>query len=349
MGKKTVLRRVDILDPSPDIIQEAAKIVQARGLVAFPTETVYGLGANALDETAVAAIFKAKQRPAADPIIAHIAEVESLSLVTPVPAETIEALTSAFWPGPLTLVLPRLVNVPANLSAGLDTVAVRMPAHPVAQALIRAAGVPIAAPSANLFSRPSATTADHVLADLDGRIDMILDAGPTAIGIESTVLDLITDIPTILRPGGTSLEALRQILPAIQVKQTWHKETEVGQSPGMMLKHYSPNAQVLVFSGDQEQVHTKIRQAIQTKTSNERLGLLLPEAELESLYSNHIEVVSLGSTAEDAATRLFAGLRQLDALDVDVILTRLPAYDSPLTPALQDRILRAAEGKIVSD
>nr|WP_198925151.1 L-threonylcarbamoyladenylate synthase [Dictyobacter vulcani] len=204
----------------------AARLLRAGELVVFPTETVYGLGANALNPQAAEQIFLAKERPFSDPLIVHIADEQDLAnLVAHVP-ETARKLAVAFWPGPLTMILPAGPQVPGLITSGLPNVAVRMPNHPIARALIRTAGVPVAAPSANRFMHVSPTTAQHVYDDLKGRIPLILDGGPCTVGVESTIIDLCAAIPTILRPGGISLEALRQVLPQVQPPQTHHKHSE---------------------------------------------------------------------------------------------------------------------------
>ncbi len=231
--------------PEPDIIRQAADILRAGGLVAFPTETVYGLGANALDAGAIARIYEAKGRPANNPLIVHIAYIEQLEQVAIDIPEVARRLAAAFWPGPLTLVMKRHARIPESVSLGRDTVAVRLPSHPVAHALIEAAGVPVVAPSANRFTRPSATSAEHVRSDLDGGVEIILDGGPTPIGVESTVLDVTHDPPLLLRPGGVPVEALREYVPDVQ-----HSSEIVAldntqarpASPGMLSKHYSPQA-----------------------------------------------------------------------------------------------------------
>src|SRR5690348_13585170 len=208
--------RVNALQPEPSIIERAANVLRGGNVVVFPTETVYGLGADVFQPAALERIFLAKGRPHNDPLIAHIADEASLEQLTAALPEQAKRLASAFWPGPLTLVLPRGPRVPYLMTADLETVAVRMPRHPVALALIRALGSPIAAPSANRFMHVRPTTAQHVLADLGGRVPLILDGGPCEVGVESTVLDLCSELPIILRPGGVSLEALRSVLPNIQ-------------------------------------------------------------------------------------------------------------------------------------
>lgn len=230
-------------------IDEAAAIIRAGGLVAFPTETVYGLGANALDADAVRAIFVAKGRPSTNPVIVHVTSVdEARALVREWPALAQRA-ASLWWPGPLTLVLPRAAHVPDAVTAGLDAVAVRLPAHPVARALIAAAGRPIAAPSANRSNALSPTTAEHVAKGMEGRVTMILDGGPCAVGLESTVLDLTGAVPAVLRPGGVSIHALRAALGRVELRDGRVGEGEARVSPGMMARHYAPRARVVRFSG----------------------------------------------------------------------------------------------------
>jgi len=347
----TRVLRVSPTAPEPDFIALAARTIRVGRLVAFPTETVYGLGANALDADAIARIFNAKGRPATDPLIAHIASLDQLHhLARDIPALAIE-LGKRFWPGPLTLVLRRNPRVPPNLSAGRDTVAVRRPSHPVAVALIESAGVPIAAPSANLFSRPSPTTAEHVLHDLDGRIDLLLDSGPTTIGVESTVLDLTASIPTILRPGGVSLETLRELIPSVAIAQRMLPADETAAAPGQFLKHYSPAATLLLFTGPRESVLNQMRlTARQLLAEGKTLGLLLPDADrhlFSSFQSPNFYSFPLGSDLPAIARNLFTGLRQLDSHRPDFILARDPGRDG-LALAIWDRLYRAAEGKVIT-
>lgn len=336
--------------PEPQRIAQAAQLIRNGGLVAFPTETVYGLGANALDSHALDRIFIAKGRPATDPLIVHIAHRDQLNdLALNIPLLAIE-LGKRLWPGPLTLVLKRNPRVPANLSAGRDTVAVRQPAHPVAAALIESAGVPIAAPSANLFSHPSPTTAAHVLHDLDGRLDLILDGGPTPIGVESTVLDLTTPIPTLLRPGGISVETLRDLIPDLITTQRSLSITEAASSPGQLLKHYSPNAPLLLFTGPRDSVLAHILQTTpQLLADHKRVGLLFPSDDLlqfSNLQSPILFPFPLGSNLPTIAHNLFTGLRELDSLGLNVILARDLGREG-LALAIWDRLFRAAEGKII--
>ncbi len=334
--------------PEPERIGEAARILSNGGLVAFPTETVYGLGANALDAQAVDRIFVAKGRPASDPIIVHLHDLAQLPTVAVNIPDLAYELAHQFWPGPLTLVLQRHSNVPANVSAGMSTVAVRMPSHPVAVALLRAANLPVAAPSANRFARPSATTAAHVLEDLDGRIECILDGGAAVIGVESTILNLTKDQPVMLRPGGITLETLRRIIPDLQVVSKHLHEDEQGiEAPGMLYKHYSPRAELLLFNGDQDAFISAMRTyALEQIGQGKRVGLLLPADELVSVADLPVEMVNLGSTESEVSHNLFSAMRSLDQASVDVILVHTFGQLG-LGLALWDRLLRAAEGHII--
>src|ERR1051326_872676 len=261
---QTEVIQIDAARPEAATIERAAALIQAGKVVVFPTETVYGLGADALQTRAVEGIFAAKGRPFSDPLIVHIASEDALEDLTRALPEMVKQLTRKFWPGPLTLILPRSPLVPDLVTAGLETVAVRMPGHPVALALIRAVGSPIAAPSANRFMHTSPTTAQHALADLDGRVPLILDGGPCAVGVESTVLDLCSAVPKILRPGGISLEALRTVLPEVQLstrdnveRENAQKETVAQKAPGQLFSHYAPSIPLLLFEGPVEAMRAK--------------------------------------------------------------------------------------------
>lgn len=334
---------------STDAITAAADVLRAGGLVAFPTETVYGLGANATDAEAVDRIFSAKGRPASDPIIVHIAQAAQLDAIAIHVPDLAQTLAARFWPGPLTLVLRRGAAIPPNVSAGRDTVAVRMPSHPVARALIQAAGVPVAAPSANTFSRPSATTAAHVLEDLKGRVDIVLDGGPTPIGVESTVLDLTSDMPVVLRPGGVSLEMLRDVIPGITWQARYLNTDENAVSPGQMLKHYSPRAAVLLYDGERSAVLRRmVETAREQVEAGHRVGVLLTDDEIALFDSLPLERLSLGSPRhlQTISARLFAAFRELDQRGVDVILAHGFGHEG-LGAAIWDRLVRAAEGRVI--
>ena len=352
---------VDAAHPDPAAIAVAARILRAGGLVAFPTETVYGLGANALDADAVGRIFIAKGRPADDPLIVHVLDAagasdRSLAAAWPPIAAR---LTDAFWPGPLTVVVPRGPAIPPIVTAGLPMVALRAPAHPVARALLAAAGVPIAAPSANPFGRTSPTTAAHVIAGLGDRVDLILDGGPCTIGVESTVVDCTTDPIRVLRPGGIPIEAIRAIAPDAIAPDaiapdgiapgTVPAAAAASPSPGTQLRHYAPRARLVLVTGNDGDIVATIRAAaVRLAAAGKRVGLLVAAGDEVPVDAERIVAVCLAPLDDPslAAHRLFAALHALDAQDVDVILARdWPARDLGL--ALQDRLRRAAQGGTV--
>lgn len=336
-------------------ITSAAEILRAGGLVALPTETVYGLGANALDAKAVARIFAAKQRPCWDPIIVHIAgSVVSNpmleSLVSNVP-EAAHKLMAAFWPGPLTLLLPRSGRVPDAVTCGRPLVGVRMPRHPVALELIRQAGVPVAAPSANLFGHTSPTTAAHVLEDLDGRIDAILDAGPTDHGLESTVLDPCQSPMMIYRPGAITADQIRKLggpaevfIPGEPLADT---PREALPSPGVGIRHYAPRARVILVEAPLSDLPPRLAE-MAGQHAQERIGLMLPvELTSDSLGSYPLEMIACvypwgrWAEQEELARNLYAGLRELDAQGCTVILCPLPPGEG-MGAAIRDRLRKAA-------
>lgn len=355
-SRQTVRRSVDRARPEPDAIDEAAGILRRGGLVAFPTETVYGLGAHAFDPVAVAAIFAAKDRPATDPLIVHIADAGSLERIAREVPAVARALAEMFWPGPLTIILPKQPAVPLAVTAGLDSVAVRVPAHPVALALLRRSGLPVAAPSANRFSRPSPTRAEHVLADLDGRIDLVLDAGPTDIGVESTIVDCSGGPLVVRRAGGVSLERLLEVAPALQTEELAADAADPQPAPGQLLRHYAPAARLTAYAGEVEAVVARMAADARSATaSGQRVGVLAPEEHLVALApalaaaasTGRVAVRSLGPCRDpDAAARaLFDGLRALDVESVDVILAAGPERTG-LGAAVWDRLRRAGEGRV---
>jgi L-threonylcarbamoyladenylate synthase len=342
------------------VLLRAGAVIRAGGLVAFPTETVYGLGANAFDEAAVGKIFSAKGRPFADPLIVHLASADQVAGVTSAIPGVALPLMRAFWPGPLTLIMPKGERIPGRVTAGRDTVAVRVPAHPVAQALLASAGVPIAAPSANRFSRPSPTTAAHVAEDLGDRLDLILDGGPTLHGVESTVLDLTGERPVVLRPGAVTLEQLREILPAT-VLAPESVAAELGstppsregqgslKSPGTSLKHYSPSAEVRFWSGELGAAHAAMRRDAEAAiAAGRRVGVLLFDQDAAAFEGLDVTIAPLGSTSDlaVAAARLYDGLRTLDHAGAAVILARDPG-SAGLALTIRDRLFRAAEGRVL--
>ncbi len=345
-------RVLDVAKEGDRAIAEAAEILRRGGLVAFPTETVYGLGALGLRADAVRRIFAAKERPFTDPLILHVGapeQVEHLAHRIPPGARK---LMAAFWPGPLTLVLPRSDRVPDEVTAGQETVAVRMPAHPVALELLRRVGEPVAAPSANLFGRPSPTTAQHVLQDLAGRIDAVLDAGPTPVGVESTIVDLSGERPAILRPGGIGREALEAVLgePVVWPGEAEAPRAAPGQpapAPGMLEKHYSPEAQVRLFDGEAPAVLEALRTAAEELAGRGPVVLLAYTEDLPALRGLPARVELLGSRnhPEEVARNLYAAFRKADEQGAAYILLRT-APPGGLGDAINDRLRRAAAGHV---
>jgi L-threonylcarbamoyladenylate synthase len=334
--------RLDLAE-AQETIERAAQILRGGGLVALPTETVYGLGANAFDAAAVGRIFAAKQRPAWDPVIVHIADETMLDgLVERIP-EAARKLMKAYWPGPLTLLLPRTAAVPNAVTAGRPLVGVRMPAHLVALEVIRRAGVPIAAPSANLFGHISPTTAEHVLADLDGRIDAVLDAGPTEHGVESTVLDPCQTPMMIYRPGAVTSVQIRYTAGEVELYQDGGELSANPRSalpsPGVGLRHYAPRARLLLIESELAELPAKLADAA-LELSQERLGLMLPA---EIAAPTGIEAVFAWGrwhAPVEMAHTLYAGLRALDAAGCTVILCPLPP-DAGIGAAIRDRLNKA--------
>jgi L-threonylcarbamoyladenylate synthase len=348
---------VDPRQPDPDTLRDAAAALVAGGLVVFPTETVYGLGAHALDPAAVDGIFAAKGRPFTDPLIVHLAATDDLSRVAADVPGAARALAARFWPGPLTLIVPKHPRVPDRVTAGRATVAVRVPAHPVAAALLVIAGVPVAAPSANRFSRPSPTTAAHVLADLDGAVDVVIDAGPTDIGVESTIVDCTVSPPVVRRTGGVTLEALRDVVADLAVADGVADAADAQVAPGQLLRHYAPQAPMTVYDGDVIAVTARlVREVRRLAASGARVGVLAPEEVLTALAPSlaagasqgRVICASLGprATPDVAARALFARLRDLDAAAVTAIVAAGPVREG-LGAAVWDRLRRAAEGRIL--
>lgn len=327
-------------------VAHAAEILRNGGLVAFGTETVYGLGANALDERAVAAVFEAKNRPHFDPLIVHIADREWLERLTEQRSLLANQLADAFWPGPLTMVLPKRKIVPDLVTSGLSTVAIRMPSHPLAMELLTAVDLPIAAPSANPFGQISPTTAQHVLDHLGGRIDLILDGGPCDVGVESTVVLMTGDRPCILRHGGVTQEQLEQVIGAVDVHGSDAGDVSADQdgtattgaiAPGMLSQHYSPRTPLAL-----------IEDVSPNEVAGKRVGLLRfstkpvdgPRGSVSTGSDSVVETLTEDGDLRTAAVNFFAALRRLDAQQLDLILAE-PFPDSGLGRALNDRLIRA--------
>ncbi len=359
-GMVTQRLRVDAAnmagEESQYALDTAATLLRSGGTVAMPTETVYGLGANALDAAAVAKVFRAKERPGWDPLIVHVSDEAMLrELVTAVP-ERAAQLMEVFWPGPLTVLLEKTQMVPDVVTAGRPLVGVRMPAHPVARELIRRAGVPVAAPSANRFGRTSPTTAEHVLEDLDGRIDAVVDAGPTSLGVESTVVDATIWPMVVYRPGTVTLEQIRSVAGAAEMFVESRAARVAGQraglpSPGVGLRHYSPRARlVLVDWMESGEIDSALAAEV-GKYQDKKVGVMLPDGlhhHPDGFSFKEVYRWGIWRDPEQLARRLFAGLRELDARGCEVIVCPLPAGDG-IAIAIRDRLSKAAWPGAVED
>lgn len=328
-----------------EVIREAGEILKSGGLVAFPTETVYGLGGDALKEDAARRIYSAKGRPSDNPLIVHIADIGALDELASEIPECAYKLAEAFWPGPLTMIFKKKDIVPYGTTGGLDTVAIRMPSHPVAHRLIKDSGVYIAAPSANLSGRPSPTRAEHVIEDMDGRIDMIIDGGAIEIGIESTIVDVTCEVPMILRPGYVTADMIKEVLGDVCFDETVLAHSMVKgkpKAPGMKYRHYAPKAELTIFEGENEKVVSKINElAVKYEYDGLKVGILSSN-ENEHKYA-HGEVVVVGSreNEHEVAAHLFDVLRHFDHIDVDVILSEGFSEDS-FGQAVMNRLIKAA-------
>ncbi|MCE0451243.1 MULTISPECIES: L-threonylcarbamoyladenylate synthase [Brevibacillus] len=334
-------------------IVDAARFLREGAVVAFPTETVYGLGANALSNEAVEKIFTAKGRPSDNPLIVHIGAWDQLSTVASEVPEKGKKLMEAFWPGPLTVILPKTDQVASLVTAGLDSVGVRMPDHPVAMALIKEAGVPIAAPSANRSGRPSPTTAAHVLADLNGRVAGVVDGGATGVGVESTVIDVTQDPPMILRPGGITREQMEPVIGYVELDPSFQVgAAEAPRSPGMKYTHYAPEGEMWLVSGESEKVRAKMEDMLQqAKQHGQKTGVLATE-ETAPFWKSHAAadvVLVVGSQAdlEAVAQQLYAVLREFDDQEVQYIVGETFPRNG-LGMAVMNRLEKAAGGRVLS-
>lgn len=362
-SRPTRVLKVDPSRPEPEIIREAAAVLRRGGLVAFPTETVYGLGANGLDPEAVAGIFRAKGRPADNPLILHVAHADDAARLAASWPPVAQRAAEAFWPGPLTLVVPSRGHVPSVVTAGLPTVAVRIPDHPVALALLREAGVPVAAPSANRSGRPSPTRAEHVWHDLQGRVDLILDAGPVGIGVESTVLDVTTDPPTVLRPGGVAVETLRAVLGDVAVDpyavhppgDAHDEEEEEGRpaprSPGMKYRHYAPSCPVELIVGEPAaRRRTLGLRVAHYLEKGQRVGVVVTEEGAGALSGENdrllVRIVGPAHRPDLYARRLFQYLRELEGAGSDVIIME-GIEPEGIGLAVMNRLRKAAGSRII--
>lgn len=339
---------IDDTNLEPEVLREASEWLRAGELVAFPTETVYGLGANAMDASACAKIFEAKGRPQDNPLIVHVSNRAMADPLVERWTPAAERCVEAFWPGPLTLVLPKTAFVPDTVTGGLGTVALRMPSHPVALRLIEATGLPIAAPSANLSGKPSPTSGSHVWRDMKGKIPLILDAGPCTVGLESTVLDVTGDVPTILRPGGIAKEQLEAVLGRVEVDHP--SENQAPKAPGMKYRHYAPQGEMLLIVGSRERVVQRMGEEIQRGHARlKKVGILCTLESAPFLHSQLPELLFvLGSQnrPEEVASNLFEGLRLCDDRGIDLVLAE-GMNEGGLGSAIMNRMQKAAGHRII--
>lgn len=338
---------IDSQAPESEYIEEAAALIRKGELVAFPTETVYGLGANALNAQACAEIFKVKGRPQDNPLIVHVSNFEMVKSLVIDWSEQAECCARAFWPGPLTLVLPKTAIIPDTVSAGLDSVGIRMPNNPVALALIEKAGVPIAAPSANLSGKPSPTNGIHVWKDLHERIPLILDGGVCDVGVESTVLDLTGEIPCILRPGGITSEQLEEVLGKVTVDRP--SGNQPPKAPGMKYRHYAPKGELYLLIGERGKILTRVTDEIQKAHARlKKVGILCTLESASDLHSQLPELLFvLGSEdrPDEVAASLYEGLRLCDEQGIDIILAEGVSKNG-LGYAIMNRLEKASGQKI---
>lgn len=338
-----------VLKPDEAALNEAAALIREGQLVGLPTETVYGLGANALNPDAVRNIFEAKGRPGDNPLIVHISCMEELlDLIAVTPSPEALKLANAYWPGPLTMIFPRSEKVPLRTTGGLETVAVRMPAHPVAREVIRRSALPIAAPSGNRSGRPSPTSAAHMLEDMSGRIPLILDGGDCEVGVESTVLDMTGATPRILRPGGVTLEMIQRVCGACEVDGAVMrplKENEKPRSPGMKYRHYAPQGQLTIYHGEAEKVASAICAAYDQALADGHRPLILALDGHRALYGTR-RIHSLGEDAQGMAHAVFAALRDADGAQADLIFSEAVEAEG-IGLAVMNRLGRAAAFHIV--
>ena len=349
---ETKVIKIDRKNPDKELLSKAGRLLKEGALVAFPTETVYGLGGDGLKEDAAARIYAAKGRPSDNPLIIHIADLEALEVLAVDVPQLAYKLADRFWPGPLTMILKKSAVVPYATTGGLDTVAIRMPSDEIARELIRASGTYIAAPSANLSGRPSPTKAEHVIEDLSGRIELIIDGGDSDIGLESSIIDLSCEVPMILRPGFITKEDFEQVVSEVEYDQavlaTKMQESVVAKAPGMKYRHYAPKGQITIVEGAPSLVVNKINALVaEQEAKGIRTAVLCAEETKEQYVCKH--VFSLGSlkSEKEISAHLFAVLRSFDTEQMEVIYSE-SFEDTKLTKAIMNRLRKAAGYQIIN-
>ncbi len=348
----TIIKKVDFINPeiNEDVFLQAALIIKNGGLVAFPTETVYGLGANALDPIAVKKIYAAKGRPSDNPLIVHISEISEIYPYVKDISEKAEKLMDAFWPGPVTMIFKKTNLIPAETSGGLDTVAIRFPENKAARFFIKKAGFPIAAPSANSSGRPSPTRASHVEFDLNSKIDMIIDGGYAEFGLESTIIDVSGEVPCLLRPGSVTKEMIEDVIGEINVDKAVLEKLENGEkpkAPGMKYTHYSPLAEIIIVNGDINSVVDKINFLVKERLiEDKKIGVIATEQTKDRYFCDNIIIIGDRNKPEEIASNLFRVLRKCDYLGLSKVYTE--AFDeSGIGLALMNRLKKAAGYNII--
>ena len=345
-NKETLVCKITNSTLDEVVYKKAGEIIRNKGLVAFPTETVYGLGGDAFDKEAAAAIYEAKGRPSDNPLIVHIAAKEDLYKVAATVNEKALALADAFWPGPLTIILPKGKDVPYSTTGGLDTVAIRMPSHQVALEFIKESKRFIAAPSANTSGRPSPTKAEHVMEDLDGKIDMIIDGGAVSIGLESTIVDLSEDVTMILRPGYITKDMLEAVIGEVQIDPGILSESGRPKAPGMRYRHYAPKAPLTIIAGNEKAVMEEIiRRCSKAKKDGLKTGVIATTQTKDAYEADVVKVIGDRENNLSIATHLYDVLRFFDSTGVDVIYSE-SFEETDLGQAIMNRLLKAAGHQI---
>jgi len=349
-GMETCIVKIDELNIDEEKLERAGRIIKDGGLVAFPTETVYGLGGDALNPDSSRKIYAAKGRPSDNPLIVHIANIADIEKIVVEYTEQARKIANAFWPGPLTMILKKSDCVPVETTGGLDTVAIRMPVHETARRFIEAAGGYVAAPSANLSGKPSPTCAKYVIQDMDGRIDMIIDGGDAGIGLESTIIDLSGEVPMLLRPGYITIEQLREVLGEVDVDRTIMDGNckDRPKAPGMRYRHYAPKGDLKIISGDEEKVISKINELTKQATEEaKKVGVIATDETRDQYIATSVKSIGSRMDEDTIAHRLYTILREFDDEDIEVIYSE--SFDvSGIGQAIMNRLLKAAGHQIIN-
>lgn len=349
-GMETCIIKIDELNIDEEKLEKAGRIIKSGGLVAFPTETVYGLGGDALNPDSSRKIYAAKGRPSDNPLIVHIANIADIEKIVVEFTEEAKKIANAFWPGPLTMILKKSDCVPVETTGGLDTVAIRMPVHETARQFIEAAGGYVAAPSANLSGKPSPTCAKYVIQDMDGRIDMIIDGGDAGIGLESTIIDLSGEVPMLLRPGYITIEQLREVLGEVDIDRTIMDGNckDRPKAPGMRYRHYAPKGDLRIISGDEDKVIGKINELTkQALADAKKVGVIATDETQDSYIADSVKSIGSRMDEDTIAHRLYTILREFDDEDIEVIYSE--SFDvSGIGQAIMNRLLKAAGHQIIN-